>query len=220
MSLYDVKVNSPDVLMYKCDYCSFAAYRRNDTRTHTNQHHPEIRTCHECGKLFETTHLVNEHAVSEHHSAYACPEKGCRELFTRDDVLRRHLNSTHRKEKGKFTCHFCVDNSKSFGRKDHLQQHMRIFHRIGNLKKRSTARWCPHEDCPYSADQAQQNSTDDSTLCFKSSRDYACHMREVHKESLYFCQERGCGLRGKGYLRERDLARHMQRDHGHKSSPK
>lgn len=49
---------------------------------------------------------------------------------------------------------------------------------------------------------------------FQTRGELTRHLREVHDESPFPCQERGCPrIGGKGFFREKDLLRHVEDHH-------
>jgi hypothetical protein len=125
----------------------------------------------------------------------------------------------------RYACKYCKKyrGSNGFKRKDHLTQHLRNYHHIGErIPSESYLGWsCNHEDCDsYRAGACAERSSGKETLyfqdpAFRNESDYNTHMRKVHNETPFPCPISSCGRIGpKGYLRKRDMIKHLQKEHG------
>jgi hypothetical protein len=189
---------------------------------HVQTTHPELLQCHQCSEKYSSLWWVERHAYTEDHAAFICPSEGCVSTFSRIDVFKRHLIG-HREDVKRFSCNYCKKyrGKNGFKRKDHLTQHLRNYHHIGEVSKTKVfnGNSCPHKDCESYREGAFFN---DGSKCdyfrnhaFKRSPDYITHMRKVHNESPFPCSVSGCDkVNGKGYFRRRDLAKHRQKKHG------
>ncbi|KAK4443066.1 hypothetical protein QBC34DRAFT_478588 [Podospora aff. communis PSN243] len=63
----------------------------------------------------------------------------CNKTFSRPDALKRHLKSScnansesniHYRAQAGFTCDLCDPGAKTFKRRDHLLQHLRVYHKM------------------------------------------------------------------------------------------
>lgn len=180
--------------------------------------HPN--TCMECQESFKNRDSLIRHGEDESHAPFMCK---CGKSFTRPDVLQRHVK-VNQPELQKFTCPHCKScpGGKSFKRRDHLTQHIRGYHHIdiGTEKYRLNGYYiylCPHSDCP----QYQEPDffdlpylTQRKNRPFSHLKEYTQHMRTVHDDTPYPCDVRGCErVRGKGYIKRRDLIKHRKREH-------
>lgn len=175
-------------------------------------------TCMECQETFENpTHLIF-HSLAESHSPFMCK---CRKIFTRRDVLDRHVKA-HQPELQKYACPYCKSGlgRKSFKRKDHLTQHIRGYHHIGNEEYHQNTRriyLCPHSDClqyrePNFSDLPFRTQMEKRP--FRHLKEFTQHMRTDHDDAPYPCDKSGCSrVRGKGYIRRLDLIKHRKREH-------
>ena len=123
----------------------------------------------------------------------------------------------------RFPCERCPNHRgrNGFRRKDHLTQHLRQYHHYKIAYKESPhwscgVRCCPRSNCssyrPYKS-YPWGDSRNDKWL-FKTQSEYNQHMKTVHDESNYPCQEPGCDkVGGKGYTREVDLVKHVKAKH-------
>lgn len=195
----------------------------NSEMSPTNQdEHERVKsayrnTCMECSEPFKSLNLLNDHGARESHTVFMCK---CGKGYTRSDVLDRHLKS-YQPELRKYTCPHCKSHSggKSFKRKDHLTQHIQGFHHIGTERFRSgyLIYLCPHSDClqyqePNFADLPYRIRNENKPFVYP--KDFAQHMRTVHDDVPYPCDVSGClRVRGKGYIRRRDLIKHRKREH-------
>jgi hypothetical protein len=128
--------------------------------------------------------------------------------------MKEHLDDVKR-----FPCKYCKKyrGQNGFKRKDHLTQHLRGYHHIGEGEGKFRYEFplydktfCRHPDCPES-----QNNWVRRGVAFKKVSDCTTHMKTVHNESDFPCPEPGCDrVGGKGYFRKVDLRRHITKVHG------
>lgn len=178
--------------------------------------HPDILECNQCS--FKGTILFDVwlHASETGHMAFSCEHDGCEKKFSRLDTYRRHARS-HNDDAKRHSCKYCKKyrGQNGFKRKDHLTQHLRNYHHIGEDEVKgslSERGWCPKEGC--------SEARPASVSCgvhgvFASSVQWVKHMRTVHDESDFPCPRPGCDrINGKGYYRKADLRSHLRKVHG------
>lgn len=139
---------------------------------------------------------------------------------------RHYLN--HQSEAKRYPCPHCKKYKGKFGfkRKDHLTQHLRGYHHIGEDEvSRNTGRSCTHPDCHsyrgivcsdgYSFWRIGQGySSGPEEHAFAKASEWMKHMRSEHNESLFPCPVPGCDrVGGKGWFRERDMVKHVAKVH-------
>lgn len=209
LDLATSQLSRPQELNHVCRYCNYSSPDRHQLAIHFRVAHHELLQCQECRQIFQVTEHLNQHAQQTKHRAFRCQYPSCDTTCTRLDDLRRH-NRRHQVDAPRFTCRLCPQ--KSFGRQDHLKQHMRNWHRIEQLPGTSAAgRSCPHLSCPQYRDPNDMSFT---PFPFAQSKDYIRHMRNEHNQSPFPCQEPGCDrVNGKGYFREVDLVKHQKKWH-------
>jgi len=170
------------------------------------------------------------------HRPYGCE---CGSLFSRLDVLNRHLKSFGTDLPG-YPCHFCRRHrgENGFRRQDHLLQHMRNYHHheIGDNPTTAAAAAandsnastttsrlkyifpvCSQLGCPmYRGPEFQllPRSTKEAGKPFATQSEYTSHMREEHEQCPFNCDIAGCARTGRrGYFREKDLIKHRNEHH-------
>lgn len=167
----------------------------------------------------DSTGELESHAWVEKHAAFLCPEDGCDSTFTRIDVMRRH-NLKHTPDARRYPCPHCKKyrGKTGFKRMDHLTQHLRGYHHIREDESAPLVirRSCPHTDCFAYRGLVRNNGTSYRIInhAFQKQSDWTAHMKSVHDESPFPCTVPGCGRTGgKGYYRERDLKKHISKEH-------
>ena len=191
-------------------------------------HAPGLTTmCQECEAHFTTKASLRLHTHETQHAPYRC---FCEATFTRLDVLDRHIQVFN--SEAVFTCPYCQSTPKSFGRQDHLTQHLRGYHNMDivvgvgegapirpsrRLKKRLL---CPHEDCmDFENEETAPSPSGLRRVSFQSQKQLTSHLREVHDECPFPCKAASCARKGrKGFFRNRDLLKHSK-DHHSRSCP-
>jgi uncharacterized Zn-finger protein len=137
----------------------------HERRPHTNGHGriatPTPFDCVECNESLSSKADLLRHAKEKQHQPYSCE---CGALFSRLDVLNRHLESLGTDEP-KHPCKYCRRHrgANGFRRRDHLTQHIRNYHHL-ELDDESTAASasrlkfyfpvCSHPDCPQYRDES------------------------------------------------------------------
>ena len=182
---------------------------------HTRTAHPELRSCSECGAAFSSKKKLSEHAEETGHPAFICEQPDCGSAFSRYDTYERHLK-IHEDDVKRYACPHCKKHRgvNGFKRKDHLTQHLRNYHHIGEDEARTSylfgGKSCPHKDCS----EWRPKSLFVDNNAFRKVSEYTKHMKKVHDESPFPCPEPGCDrIGGKGYFRRRDLFRHRKKEH-------
>ncbi|PQE15913.1 AMP-binding enzyme protein [Rutstroemia sp. NJR-2017a BVV2] len=215
-------------LAYKCQLStcneSFVSSLERDAHEATphNIEHHRVHSehpfqCTECKDTFHSKADLLRHAKEQQHKPYACD---CGTLFSRVDVLNRHLKSFAR-DIPQHPCTLCIYHrgAAGFRRKDHLLQHLRQYHHVNAIPSRLKFVFptCTHLDCPQyrpAAFQKLSRSIKEARKPFKSQSEYTKHMREEHNECAFPCDILGCTRVGrKGYFREKDLIRHRRKEH-------
>ncbi|KAI1659463.1 hypothetical protein F4813DRAFT_353055 [Daldinia decipiens] len=86
-----------------------------------------------CYKTFGTNEQLRKHGEKEGHNAYGCI---CGTTFTRLDALNRHISSKSRNA-AQYLCEYCYayQGENAFSRRDHLTQHLKVYHRIDTADK-------------------------------------------------------------------------------------
>ncbi|KIW03452.1 uncharacterized protein PV09_05222 [Verruconis gallopava] len=212
---------SPTAGLHKgsCDcrypFCGQRFSLRDDLEAHFCAAHP----CQECGLSCSSISDLDHHVGGSGHTCYVCPYDGCSKVYSAHTSLLRHVKTQHEDLPG-FPCIYCKKyrGKDAFKRKDHLAQHLRNYHHIG--EKESGARLsCPHDGCDkFRADAFKTfGNTWSPRWNFHHTmtrKEFMAHMRKVHSESPFQCSVAGCNRRGgKGYFRFRDLDKHRRKDH-------
>jgi hypothetical protein len=201
--------------------CGKRFLEKGELSRHFKEKHPELLRCHQCSQAFLTTGDIQQHAMDKGHDAFACPEIECESRCSRIDVLKRHIGG-HQEDVKRHSCKYCPKyrGENGFKRKDHLMQHLRNYHHIGedSANKDHRRNSCRHKDCEAYRDGAWYSwgpKPDFKHHSFQKISDYTAHMRKVHNESPFPCSFLGCSkVEGKGYFRKRDLIKHQQKVHG------
>lgn len=224
-------------LAYVCDVsgCDYASVSLTHLITHKSHSHIADHrqvigdvpfACLECKEAFHTQTQLQAHANTHQHSPFACV---CSKTFARVDVLNRHIDSFS-KDIPKFPCSYCKGHrgKDGFRRKDHLVQHLRGYHKFDseeirkecpevNLRYLPDVFVCPLHGCESHPDE-DFRSLDSwqqvEQAPFKTRAEYSKHMREVHDETPFPCIVFRCDRVGaKGYLRAKDLKKHISGKH-------
>ncbi|KAE8442040.1 hypothetical protein EG329_003897 [Mollisiaceae sp. DMI_Dod_QoI] len=194
------------------------AHQRQLHNGHGRLNSDSPNDCAECGESLGSNADLIRHASKHLHQPYGCD---CGALFSRLDVLYRHLDSLDTDDP-KYPCNYCKRHrgADGFRRKDHLLQHIRNYHHLeteihhlyGSRRKFLV---CSHLGYSFYRDEAFLESTNRLTpKLFASQSAYTKHMREEHNESPFPCAVSGCSRTGKrGYFREKDLRVHHLKEH-------
>ncbi|KAI3335757.1 hypothetical protein F4824DRAFT_489379 [Ustulina deusta] len=153
----------------------------------------------------------------------------CGKEFARLYTLERHIQSARKHVVPEHPCHECTayQGKNGFRRKDHLVQHLRVFHKYDHdqlaalFRPRRTRMLhipvCHFESCEYyrgpefkDLDIGQQ----EKNRPFDKQSDYTAHMKEEHDWSPYPCKVPGCTkLDGKGFFSTTALEKHCKEKH-------
>ncbi|KAI1328038.1 hypothetical protein F5Y16DRAFT_164123 [Xylariaceae sp. FL0255] len=203
--------------------------RLHKAATHAPGHHLVFQAgaliC-ACSAVFTNHADLQSHADATKHNPFEC---SCGKRYVRIDVARRHIQSFN-KEADKYPCTCCkqYQGKQGFRRRDHLVQHLKVYHRLDQEKineicptKRSVASrqilTCPHLGCDSYRDEEFRSlpwKVQEEQRPFQKQSDFNKHMREVHQQSAFPCRVAGCERIGrKGYMREKDLMNHITKEH-------
>ncbi|KAF2664419.1 hypothetical protein BT63DRAFT_89334 [Microthyrium microscopicum] len=197
--------------------------------THMRVYHSEFElTCQQCHQISANMAQAMLHSDSSGHTILGCPFPDCESTFARHDILHRHMKTKHTNTKAKFSCPHCK-KYKVFKRKDHLAQHLQGYHMIEGKDSwwSSEGISCHHLECKYYRSGATESFnfgkgttfTSYQTLpegghAFKKRSELTAHLKKAHDESPFPCKAPQCDrFGGKGFFRERDLAKHYQNKH-------
>ncbi|KAF2185852.1 hypothetical protein K469DRAFT_664858 [Zopfia rhizophila CBS 207.26] len=199
--------------------CTFLYSYWSEYIQHRKIAHPEIQSCHECKESFDNLATLEDHARATGHTCFFCEHLGCEKTFSRLDSYQRHQKA-HQDDVQRHPCKYCrkYRGANGFKRKDHLTQHLRNYHHIG--EDEASTLWgrysCPHGGCSeHRKPVGGHIYVFNDEHPFRKLSDYTKHMKKVHDESQFPCPEFGCDrVGGKGYSRKRDLVKHQIKCHG------
>lgn len=201
-----------------------AHQRRPHTSGHGRTTTPTPFDCVECGESLSSKADLLRHGKEKQHQPYSCE---CGALFSRLDVLNRHLESLSTEEP-KYPCKYCRHHrgANGFKRQDHLTQHIRNYHHLemdddSNNTAKSRLKFyfpvCSHLGCPQYRDdtfRTMPRSTQQANKPFATQAAFTKHMREEHNECTFPCDVQGCDRKGRrGYFREKDMIKHRKDAH-------
>ena len=173
--------------------------------------------CDQCLVEFHYPRELAFHCDEQGHLGYACTHNDCDKKFARWDTRRRHERK-HRDDAKRFPCKYCKKyrGSNGFKRRDHLMQHVRNYHHIGeddrNEHRGFGRGWCPKTGCSHHQEPPHKIG---EKFAFSTSTEYIKHRRTIHDESDFPCPQPGCDrINGKGYFRKADLRNHLRKVHG------
>ncbi len=188
-------------------------------------------TCeHKCNSEDALREHISSAHVGQHFVISKSPFKcHCGKEFARLYTLERHIQSARKHVVPEHPCHECTayQGKNGFRRKDHLVQHLRVFHKYDHdqlaalFRPRRTRMLhipvCHFESCEYyrgpefkDLDIGQQ----EKNRPFDKQSDYTAHMKEEHDWSPYPCKVPGCTkLDGKGFFSTTALEKHCNEKH-------
>jgi uncharacterized Zn-finger protein len=198
-----------------CEYTHSG--RDHDDNNHLKTSHPELFICQQCKTPFDSPRWMDSHAYTTGHNPFICNHQDCGKTFSRFDTYQRH-QTAHQEDAKRFPCKYCKKyrGTNGFKRKDHLTQHLRGYHHIGEGEAKKEIypyRYsCEKVDCPeytinlYSCDPRRP---------FSCKSELMKHMKTVHNASVFPCPEPNCDrVEAKGYFRPADLRNHLKKVHG------
>lgn len=178
--------------------------------------------CDECGKAFASNWRLEAHGPESGHLPFGCTFDGCDQKYSRPDSRERH-HLSHSEAHNLYPCTHCAKyaGNKGFKRRDHLRQHLRGYHHIGNDTVPSRAASCPHVSCScYRAAAYADNGNprryrlEEGAHAFPSRKLFQEHMRKVHDETPFQCPAARCERKGaKGWFRPSDFVKHHRKEH-------
>ena len=210
--------SQPHHVRKKCSIksCEFRYAVAQDGKHHMQTMHQGMTSCDQCQEVFMSAGYLELHTIDSGHTAFLCKQEDCEKGFTRLDTYSRHQIS-HQKDAKRFPCKYCKKyrGKNGFKRKDHLTQHVRNYHHIGedDISVSCHRKWCPKADCTKSKPVgAYWSSTENA---FLSSKEWTNHIRTEHDESALSCPQPGCDrVNGKGYFSDAALRSHLRKVHG------
>ena len=189
------------------------------------------RVCSECSLTFpaqasRSSLSLIKHAAQSKHKSFGCI---CGNSYNRKDALKRHIISATGPQKD-FCCRVC---HRSFGRKEHLVQHLRGFHHgdfrvfdflakqedisTGYLRFWGGLYVCPHAGCPANRSEAwiaAQSESDSDRWPFQNAEIFDLHMAHIHNEIAYTCPTDPCSFpKGKWFKDSVDFEQHCRIQH-------
>ncbi|KAI1355921.1 hypothetical protein F5Y01DRAFT_268061 [Xylaria sp. FL0043] len=187
-----------------------------------------------CEEDFGSEDALREHTSSSHVGQHLIVSKSpfechCGQEFTKLSSLERHVQGSDKSLIPKHPCHECTtyQGKNGFMRKDHLVQHLRVFHKYDNdqlatLFRPRRARMynilvCHFESCEYYRGPEFKDmgiGQQENNRPFDKQSDYTMHMKSEHDWSPYPCKVAGCNkLDGKGFFSIRALEKHSKEKH-------
>ncbi|KAI0426281.1 hypothetical protein F5Y09DRAFT_70026 [Xylaria sp. FL1042] len=153
----------------------------------------------------------------------------CEQEFTKLSSLERHVQVSDKRLVPEYPCHECTtyQGKNGFKRKDHLVQHLKVFHKYDNdqlaklFRPRQAHMYnvpvCHFESCEYYRDpkfKAMGIGRQEKNRPFDKQSDYTLHMKREHDWSPYPCKVLGCNkLNGKGFFSTAALEKHCKAKH-------
>jgi hypothetical protein len=208
-------VNRHATLKCRVQPCNHVhVYRDQDYRDHLKTSHPGLFICAQCDTPFDKQFLLERHASNSGHASFLCDRQDCGKTFLRLDTYQRHWK-VHQDDTERFPCKYCKKyrGTNGFKRKDHLTQHLRGYHHIGEDEalKSNSGYSCTEPDC---SEYRELNNRFHASHAFTKRPDYVKHMKAVHDTSEFPCPEPGCErVGGKGYFRIADIRAHLKKVH-------
>lgn len=182
-------------------------------RNHLKTSHSSLYICAQCDTPFQNQYCLECHASESGHASFLCDYQDCGKTFLRIDTYERH-QKVHQEDAERFPCKYCKKyrGTNGFKRKDHLTQHLRGYHHIGENEalKSSTGYSCTVQDCS----EYRKLYRWQPGHAFTKRPDYVKHMKAVHDTSEFPCPKPGCErVGGKGYFRIADIRGHLKKVH-------
>ncbi|KAI1272991.1 hypothetical protein F5Y07DRAFT_276953 [Xylaria sp. FL0933] len=187
-----------------------------------------------CEKEFSSEDALREHTSSSHVGQHLVVSKypfkcHCGQEYTKLSSLERHVRGSDKSLVAKHSCHECTayQGKDGFRRKDHLVQHLRVFHKYDNDQLATLFRprqgrmynipVCHFESCEYYRGPEFKGmgiGRQMNNRPFHRQSDYTMHMKREHDWSPYPCKVAGCNkLDGKGFFNITALEKHCKEKH-------
>ncbi|KAG5680416.1 hypothetical protein PVAND_009924 [Polypedilum vanderplanki] len=203
---------------YKCDHCSYCAYKKYDIYLHiTNIHKPKsllekTAICPTCGLAFLTNSRLNIHIRRKHLQAIMRKLKCdiCGHSTVTLNELRCHMKIHLRKElREKYNCEFCeavfISKGSLKTHKDvkHLRTNIEIKCFCGKIFKQKSV-YQRHYDVIHLGQKAFKCSDCNKAFSGKTHLDY--HKKAAHSDEISSIP---CEICGKLYKSAETLKRHL-----------
>ncbi|KAI1396772.1 hypothetical protein F4819DRAFT_491202 [Hypoxylon fuscum] len=109
-----------------------------EAREEQGSNHIPAFSCAGCLEAFTNNNDLRKHGEKKGHSPYGCI---CGTKFTRLDALNRHVTSQSRVAP-QYPCEYCYNHQgeNGFRRRDHLTQHLKVYHKIETVDKLTQGR--------------------------------------------------------------------------------
>ncbi|KAI0450798.1 hypothetical protein F5B21DRAFT_489708 [Xylaria acuta] len=187
-----------------------------------------------CEHAFDLEGALHNHTSSSHAGQHLIISKSpfvchCGQHFTRLCSLERHVRDNTEQPDPEYQCAECpaYQGKDGFKRKDHLVQHLRVFHkwdddRLATLfPPRQTHRLkipvchfpeCDHYRGPDFKDKGIREQ--EKNRPFDKQSHYTDHMKREHDWSPYPCKVTGCSkVNGTGFFTTTTFERHYKKMH-------
>lgn len=154
--------------------CGFHYDTPQDYKDHMKTVHLDAFTCDQCMYVGESQYAIALHASYTGHASLVCKHGSCEKTYSRLDTLQRHQRA-HQDDARRFPCTWCKKHQgkNGFKRKDHLTQHLRNYHHIGEderVEKLVNRNYpCPQPGCDRTNDKA-----------YIRKHDLRAHLRKIH----------------------------------------
>ncbi|KAI3317818.1 hypothetical protein HD806DRAFT_526788 [Xylariaceae sp. AK1471] len=187
-----------------------------------------------CGYVFHSGDELHKHTSSSHAGQHLIVSEApfkchCGQEFAKLYTLERHIRGAEKHLVPEYPCHECTayQAKNGFKRKDHLVQHLRVFHKYDDsrlatlFQPRQARRFnipaCHIENCEYYRSPefkdlpiGQQNNN----RPFDKQSDYTSHMKQEHDWSPHPCNVQSCSkVGGKGFFSATALEKHGKEKH-------
>ncbi|KAI1741809.1 hypothetical protein F4680DRAFT_415172 [Xylaria scruposa] len=193
------------------------------------------------GHAFDSRGALHDHASSSRAGQHFIVSKSpfmchCGQHFTRLGSLERHVrNKTKQLDRDLHPCTECTAHrgKNGFKRKDHLIQHLRVFHKwdddqLATLSPagqnfRLKISVCHFPECDYyrGPDFKDMGIREQAmNRPFDKQSHYTDHMKREHDWSPYPCKFAGCSkVNGTGFFSTTTLERHYREKHPGRAIP-
>nr|XP_006815390.1 PREDICTED: zinc finger protein 845-like [Saccoglossus kowalevskii] len=205
---------SQETSPFNCKFCWKSLGHSYDLRLHENTHtglepQPGSVKCEECGEIFATRILRNEHHINDHKTTkYRC--ELCGKEFSRRTCHIAHVKK-HKYQKA-YTCPVC---NKVFLRKDTFQEHCLIHTKRkpvlchvcgGFFKSEKTLKL--HQRQHRDPTKVSKHQCSDCGKLLTTVGNLKKHQRSVHEKIKHLCH-----ICGKAYTSKQMVQTHMRTMH-------